>query len=164
MFTLRPVVESDLPALLELIRELAEYEKLEHKVCAREADLRLALFGERPLAEAIFAEARGAVAGFALYFTTFSTFAGTAGIYLEDLYVRPDFRRLGIGRACFRYLAQVAVERNYGRIAWSVLDWNASAIAFYEDLGAEMMRDWRTMRLGFAELQALAASGAADCK
>ena len=149
---IRPAVDSDTAILLHLIRDLAEYEQLLAAVVATEADLRAALFGPRPCAEAVLAECDGQPAGFALFFTSFSTFVGRPGIYLEDLFVRPAFRRRGIGRALFQHVARVAVERNCGRLEWSVLDWNEPAIQFYRSLGATAMSEWTVFRLAGAEL------------
>jgi GNAT superfamily N-acetyltransferase len=152
-FTIRPARESDAGALIEMIRELAEYERLLDAVVATEESLRQSLFGEHPCAAAIIAESDGGPAGFALYFSTFSTFVGRPGLCLEDLYVRPAFRSRGIGRALFRHVAAEAVERNCGRLEWSVLDWNEPAIAFYRRLGAVPMSDWTTFRLDAAALR-----------
>jgi GNAT superfamily N-acetyltransferase len=145
--SIRPVVESDTAVLLQLIRELAEFERLLDAAVATEADLRTALFGPRPCAEAILAECDGQSAGFALFFTSFSTFVGRPGIYLEDLFVRPAFRRRRIGKALFQHVARLAVERNCGRLEWSVLDWNELAIEFYRSLGAVALSDWTVFRL-----------------
>ncbi|MEX0703553.1 MAG: GNAT family N-acetyltransferase [Planctomycetales bacterium] len=159
MFSLRPAIPADVPVVLGLIRELAEYERLPHEVAATEESLRETLFGARPYAEALVAEADGEVAGFAVFFHNYSTFVGRPGLYLEDLYVRPQFRRRGIGRAFFRELARLAVERGCGRIEWSVLDWNEPALAFYRGLGATPMSDWTVQRLAGAALEAMAADG-----
>ncbi|HEX3997835.1 MAG TPA: GNAT family N-acetyltransferase [Pirellulales bacterium] len=144
---IRPARETDVAHLLAMIRELADYERLLDAVVATEAGLRQALFGEPRSAEALLAEFDGEPAGFALYFQTFSTFVGRPGLWLEDLFVRPAFRRHGIGRALFDRLAAIAVERGYGRMEWTVLDWNASAIDFYRRLGAVPLSDWTTFRL-----------------
>jgi GNAT superfamily N-acetyltransferase len=145
-FTIRAAQSSDAGILLTLIRELAEYERLLDAVVATEDDLRRALFGEERCAEALIAESGGDAAGFALFFTTFSTFVGRPGIWLEDIYVRPAFRRHGIGLALFRQVAALAIERHCGRMEWSVLDWNEPAINFYRRLGATAMSDWTTFR------------------
>jgi len=142
-----PATEADVPAILEFIRGLAEYEKLSHEVKATEAQLREHLFGARPAAEAILARIVGKAVGFALFFTTFSTFAERPGIWLEDLFVLPEHRRKGIGRALLKAVAGIAVERNCGRLEWSVLDWNEPAIKLYQKLGAAAMSDWTTQRL-----------------
>ena len=144
---IRTATTEDVSLILAFIQELAEYEKLSHAVVATEASLRRELFGERPAAEVLIAEVDGAAAGFALFFHNFSTFLSRRGIYLEDLYVRPAFRRLGIGRALLTRLAGIAVERDCGRLEWSVLDWNQSAWRFYESLGATPMDEWTTFRL-----------------
>lgn len=149
----RTAQESDVAILLEMIRELAQYERLLDSVVATEESLRQSLFGDSPCAEAIVAEAGQAAVGFALYFTTFSTFVGKPGLWLEDLYVRPAFRGRGIGRALFQHVATVAMARDCGRLEWSVLDWNEPAIKFYRSLGAAPMSDWTTHRLDAAALR-----------
>jgi GNAT superfamily N-acetyltransferase len=143
----RPAKEQDIDVILQFIRELAEYERLSHEVVANEQLLQQFLFGERPAAEAIIAEYETAPAGFALFFQTLSTFLGRPGIYLEDLYVRPEMRNRGIGKTLLRYIARLAIERGCGRLEWSVLDWNESAVRFYERLGADSMDDWIVYRL-----------------
>jgi GNAT superfamily N-acetyltransferase len=156
---LRPATPADVPALVGLIRELAVYEKLEHLVQATPERLAPHLFGPRPVAEAVVAEAAdGAVVGFALFFTNFSTFLAQPGLYLEDLYVQPAWRGRGIGKALLRHLGALAVERGCGRFEWSVLDWNAPAIGFYEALGATVMPDWRICRVTGPALAAFARS------
>jgi GNAT superfamily N-acetyltransferase len=145
--TIRAAQPPDAALLLELIRELAEYERLASQVVATESDLAASLFGERPAAEAILAEIDGQPAGFAIFFTNFSTFLGRPGLYLEDLFVRPAVRRRGVGKALFLYLARLAVERRCGRFEWSVLDWNQPAIAFYRSLGAMPLVEWTVFRL-----------------
>lgn len=157
MPSLRPAAPADLPLLLSFIRELAEYEKLSHACVATEEKLRASLFGPHPYAEIVIAELDGAPVGFALFFHNYSTFLAQPGIYLEDLYVRPDARGHGVGKALLRHLAKLAVERNCGRVEWSVLDWNAPSIAFYKSLGAAPMDDWTTYRLTGPALAALAA-------
>lgn len=156
---LRPAVRADVPLILAFIRELAEYEKLAHEVVADGAGLAGQLFGERPAAEVVIAEADGQPAGFALFFHNFSTFLGRRGLYLEDLYVRPAFRGRGLGLALMRHLARLAVERGCGRFEWSVLDWNTPAIAFYRRLGAVGLEDWTIQRLSGEALRRLAAEG-----
>jgi GNAT superfamily N-acetyltransferase len=153
---LRPAAPADAALILALVRELAEYERLSHEVVADEASLRAALFCERPPAEVIIAEHAGQPAGFALFFTNFSTFLGRPGIYLEDLFVRPAFRRLGIGAALLAYLAGLAQSRGCGRLEWSVLDWNEPAIRFYRSLGAVPMDEWTVFRVTGPALGALA--------
>jgi GNAT superfamily N-acetyltransferase len=164
-YTLRPAELRDVAAIVQLIRELAEFEKLTHLLQVTPEKLRPHLFGEKPAAEAWVAEVpvaavpRGepAVVAFALFFTNFSTFLAQPGLYLEDLYVKPAHRRLGIGRALLTRLGRLAVERNYGRFEWSVLDWNENAIRFYDKLGATLLPDWRICRLTGAALQQLRA-------
>ncbi len=156
--TIRPARENDAALILSFIRGLAEYEELAHEVIASEQDLRRTLFGEQPSAEVLIAELAGKPAGFALFFTSYSTFLARPGIYLEDLFVLPDFRGLGIGRTLLAFLAAVAVERSVGRLDWSVLDWNEAAIKFYQQLGARGLTDWTQFRLDGAALQRLAES------
>ncbi len=154
---IRPARPDDVPTVLTLIRELARYEKLEHEVVGTEADLREHLFGPRRRAEVLLAEDAGEVAGFALFFHNYSTFLCKPGIYLEDLFVRPEHRRRGHGEALLAALARLAVERGCGRFEWSVLSWNEPAFAFYESLGARRMEDWRVMRVDGDALARLAA-------
>jgi GNAT superfamily N-acetyltransferase len=156
-FTLRAAREDDLEAIVALIAELAAFEKLSHLLEVDASSLRPHLFGARPAAEAIVAEVDGTVVGFALYFTTFSTFLGRPGLWLEDLYVRPAHRQAGSGEALLRRLAAIAVERAYGRFEWCVLDWNEGAVRFYRRLGATVMPDWRLCRVTGDALQQLAA-------
>jgi GNAT superfamily N-acetyltransferase len=144
---IRAATPADVPVLLELIRELATFERLADQVVATEMDLDDSLFGPRPAAEALIAEVDGAVAGFALFFQSFSTFVGRPGLYLEDLYVRPSARRRGVGKALLVRLARLAVARRCGRFEWAVLNWNAAAIAFYRSLGAVSMDGWTVYRL-----------------
>jgi GNAT superfamily N-acetyltransferase len=154
--TIAPAQPDDAGLVLELIRELAAYEKLEDDVTATEDGLRSALFGPSPAAEVRLARWDGSPAGFALFFPNFSTFLGRPGLYLEDLYVKPEHRGRGIGRALLRELAVIARDRGYGRIDWWVLDWNAPAIGFYRRLGAEAMSDWTVFRLSGEALARLA--------
>lgn len=156
---IRPATAADVPLILALIGELADFERLRHEVVATEASLAAALFGERPLAEVLIAEAGPDPAGFALFFTSFSTFLGQPGIYLEDLFVRPAFRGQGVGRALLIELAGLATSRCCGRLEWSVLDWNSKAIGFYESLGARPQNGWTVYRLSGAALAGLGASG-----
>jgi GNAT superfamily N-acetyltransferase len=149
-------VPEDVPLILSFIRKLAEYERLAHAVVASEEGLTEALFGPRPAAEVILTEWEGEPAGFALFFTTFSTFVGRPGLYLEDLFVEPWLRGKGIGKALLLRLAQLAVERGYGRVEWSVLDWNEPAIGFYRSLGAVPMDEWTVYRLSGEALERLA--------
>ncbi len=153
---IRPATVEDVPLLLRLVNELAEYERLAHEVVATEEELQAAMFAPRPYAEAIIADVDGEAAGFALYFHTFSTFVGRPGLYLEDLYVRPAHRRRGIGEALLRRVAAIAHERNCGRLEWAALDWNAPAVSFYKGLGAEPLDDWTTYRVTGEALQRLA--------
>lgn len=151
-----PAVESDVPAILDLIRGLAEYEKLSHVVSATEERLRASLFGERPAAEVLMAHWEDECAGFALFFPNYSTFLAQPGLYLEDLYVKPHLRGRGIGAALLTELAALAVARSCGRVEWAVLDWNAPSIAFYKKLGAVPMDDWTTFRLTGESLHTIA--------
>ena len=152
---------ADVPLILSLIRELADYERMSDHVVATEADVERALFGERPCAEAVIARVGDEVVGFALFFQSFSTFVGRPGLYLEDLYVRPAHRGRGIGRGLLAHLARLAVERGYGRFEWSVLDWNELAISSYRRAGAVPMDEWTVYRLTGEPLRALAAEAAA---
>ena len=145
--TIRSATPADVPLVLRLIRELAAYEKLAHEVVATEADLRATLFGENPRAEVVLASSGGEDVGFALFFHNYSTFLGRPGIYLEDLFVRPQARGKGVGRALLAHLARETVARGCGRLEWAVLDWNADAIGFYRRLGAHAMDDWTVYRL-----------------
>lgn len=145
--SIRPAKPNDLPLVAELIRGLADYEKLAHEVRFDEAVLGEKLFGPRPYAEVIIGEIDGAAMGFALFFHNFSTFEGRPGIYLEDLFVRPEARGAGLGTALLAELARLAVERDCARLEWSVLDWNEPAIGFYKALGARMMDEWTVMRV-----------------
>jgi GNAT superfamily N-acetyltransferase len=144
---IEPATENDLAVILQLIRALAEYERLGHAVVATERDLRETLFGPKPSAEVILARAGQEAVGFAVWFSTYSTFLARPGLYVEDVFVCPEWRGRGIGRALLTYLARVAVARNYGRMEWSVLDWNEPAIRFYRRLGATPMDDWTVFRL-----------------
>jgi GNAT superfamily N-acetyltransferase len=137
----------DVPLLLRLITALAEYERMTDQVVAAEADVRASLFGDTPAAEAVIARVGGEAVGFALWFYNYSTFLGRQGLYLEDLFVLPEQRGRGIGRALLIHLARVAVSRNCGRMEWSVLDWNEPAIRFYRSLGAEPMDEWTVFRV-----------------
>lgn len=151
-----PATEEDLPVILELIHALAEYEKLAHAVTATEARLRSTLFGTRPAAEVLLAHWDGECAGFAVFFSTYSTFLAQPGLYLEDLYVKPPLRGRGIGFALLRYLARVAADRDCGRLEWEVLDCNQPAIGFYERLGAVPLEEWTKYRLTGEALESLA--------
>jgi GNAT superfamily N-acetyltransferase len=153
---IRPAVEADLPIILELIEGLADYERLRHECRATIPLLRESLFGDRPAAEVLIAEADEGAVGFALYFHNYSTFLAQRGIYLEDLFVRPAHRGRGIGHALLVHLAGIAVDRECGRLEWAVLDWNESAIGFYQRLGAHPMPDWTVFRLTGDALHRLA--------
>lgn len=153
-FSLRPARPGDEPALVRLIAGLAEFEQLTHLLAITPAQLTTHLFGPRPVAEALVAQLTGGeLVGFALFFTNFSTFLGKPGLYLEDLFVVPEARRLGIGRALMTALARLTRERDYGRFEWSVLDWNEPAQRFYMQLGATMLPEWRICRLTGPELE-----------
>lgn len=145
--TLRAAEPRDLQAIVGLIGELADFEKLTHLLRVTPEALRPHLFGERPVAESVVAEVDEKVVGFALFFTNFSTFVGRPGLYLEDLYVQPVHRGAGIGQALLEHLAALARQRDYGRFEWSVLDWNAGAIRFYERMGATLLPEWRICRV-----------------
>ena len=153
--TIRPAVQTDLAAVLAFIRELAEYEKMADQVVATEELLREWMF-EKGAAEALIGEVDGEAVGFALFFHNFSTFQGRAGVYLEDLYVRPEYRGRGFGRAFLRRLAAIAAERGCGRLEWSCLDWNTPSIEFYRALGAVPMDDWTVYRVAGESLAGLA--------
>lgn len=157
---IRSATAADVPLILEFIKGLAEYEKLAHEVVADEALLREQLFGESPAkaeAEVVIAYLAGVPVGFALFFHNFSTFLGRRGIYLEDLFVKPEVRGHGVGRALLAHLARLAVERGCGRFEWAVLNWNEPAIKFYESLGAKPMNDWTVYRVTGEALKELAA-------
>ena len=154
--TIRPAEAHELPLVLEFIRELAVYERLEGEVQATTADLAVALFGPRPFAEVVFACLEGEPVGFALFFQNFSTFLGKPGIYLEDLFVRPQARGHGIGRRLLAWLARTTLERGCARLDWAVLDWNLPSIGFYRSLGAVAQDEWTTMRVSGAALERLA--------
>ena len=160
-FMLRPATESDIPTVLRCIRGLAEFERLAHECVATEALLRDSLFGPSPAAEVTLAFDGETPAGFALWFRSYSTFLARPGIYLEDLFVFPEFRGRGLGRTLLESLARTATERGYGRLEWAVLDWNVDAIRFYESLGARPMSDWTTYRVTGGALTALAGSASA---
>ena len=155
-FTLRPAAPADVPAIVGLITELAEFEQLTHLLKVTPQTLHPHLFGPRPVAEAVVAEVAGTVVAFALFFTNFSTFLAQPGLYLEDLYVQPAHRRTGLGKALLEHLGALAVERGYGRFEWSVLDWNENAIRFYQRMGATVMPDWRICRVTGEALQRFA--------
>lgn len=154
-FEIRPATIDDVPVIYTFIKGLAEYEKLAHEVVASEEILRQTLFGQRPYAEVVIAYYRQQPVGFALFFHNFSTFLGRPGIYLEDLFVQPEFRSKGFGRKLLAYLARLTRERNCGRLEWSVLDWNEPAIRFYKSLGAKPMDEWTIFRVTGAALDNL---------
>ena len=158
---IRPATPADLPLIAELIRALAEYEKLAGKVRFDEAVLGEKLFGPRPYAEVLIGEVDNEAQGFALFFHNFSTFEGRPGIYLEDLFVRPEARGRGLGKALLTELARLAVERGCARLEWWVLDWNEPSIGFYTSLGARPMDEWTVMRVDGSALSALAGDRAA---
>ena len=153
---IRAATAADIAVIREMIVELAVYEREPDAVKASEAGLHAALFGAQPLAEAVVAEIAGEAVGLALFFTSFSTWAGKGGIYLEDLFVRPQARGVGVGKALLVHLAGIAVARGHARFEWSVLDWNAPAIGFYEGLGAVMQDEWTKMRVEGKALAKLA--------
>jgi GNAT superfamily N-acetyltransferase len=154
---IRPAVAEDVPLIFSFVKELAAYERLSHEVVATEDGLREELFGDRPVAEVILAYLGSTPVGFALFFHNMSTFVGRRGLYLEDLYVRPEYRGRGFGRAMLLYLARLAKQRRCGRFEWAVLDWNEPAIAFYKTLGAVPMDQWTVFRLTGEALELLAA-------
>jgi GNAT superfamily N-acetyltransferase len=145
--TLRFATADDVPVILEFIKELADYEKLSHEVIASEELLKKSLFGERQIAEVIIADYMSQPVGFTLFFHNFSTFLGKPGLYIEDIYIQPEHRGRGIGRTILAYLAKLAVERDCGRLEWSVLDWNINAINFYIELGAQAIDEWTVFRI-----------------
>jgi len=155
--SIRSATPDDLPLIADLIRALADYEKLADEVRFDEAVLGAKLFGARPYAEVLIGELDGGPQGFALFFHNFSTFEGKPGVYLEDLFVRPEARGSGLGKALLARLAALAVERDCARLEWSVLDWNEPAIGFYRKLGARLMDEWTVMRVDGAALASLGA-------
>lgn len=156
--TIRAADVGDVPALLGLVRELAEYERLPHAVVATEASLAASLFGERPEAEALIAEGEEGPVGLAVFFSNYSTFLGRSGIYLEDLYVRPELRGQGIGTRLLAEVAKRAVERGCQRLEWAVLDWNEPSIQFYKSLGAKPLGEWTTFRMTAEAIAKLAGA------
>ena len=154
--TIRPATAADLPLIAQFIRDLAEYEKLAHEVRFDEAALGGRLFGARPYAEVLIGEIDGTPQGFALFFHNFSTFEGKPGVYLEDLFVRPEARGSGLGKALLKRLAAIAIERDCARLEWWVLDWNEPSIQFYKALGAKLMDEWTVMRVDGGSLHDLA--------
>lgn len=154
--SIRPATPADLPLIAQLIRDLADYEKLLHEVRFDEAVLGQKLFGQRPYAEVVIGEIDGAPQGFALFFHNFSTFEGKPGVYLEDLFVRPEARGVGAGKALLARLAQRCVDAELGRLEWAVLNWNTPSIAFYDSLGATAKTEWTVRRLDGEALERLA--------
>lgn len=157
MVSIRAAEQGDVSALFALILELAQYEHLEDAVTGSADALKEHLFGDPPYVEALVAEIDQQIVGYALFFTSYSTFLTQPGLYLEDLYVQKHHRGQGVGKALLKQVAKLVAERNYGRLEWSVLDWNESAIAFYETLGATVLPDWRTCRVTGAALTTLAS-------
>jgi len=154
-YSIRPAIEPDIPAILALIRELAEFERLLHEVESTEESLRIALFGKQPAAAALLAMVGEEAAGYAIYFRTFSTFVGRPGIFLEDLYVRPQFRKQGLGRALLEAVARVSVDLGGGRLEWNALEWNENALQFYRSLGAKVRDEWVLLRMTGTEIQSM---------
>ena len=157
-FTIRPAAPTDCRAIHELLMELAEFEKITHLVESTPTSTRLALFGDQPSAEALVVEIDGATVGTAVFFHNYSTFVGKQGLYLEDLYITPEHRGKGIGQEVLKELARLAVERDCGRMEWTVLDWNERAIEFYEKLGGEILNGWRVVRLDAEKIKTLAGA------
>lgn len=153
---IRAATPLDVPSILGLIQELAEYEKLRDSCISTESLVHEALFGSNPSAKSVVVEISGEVIGFALYFTNFSTFLGRTGMYLEDVYVKPEYRNRGIGKQILKKLATICLERGYGRFEWSVLDWNEPSIKFYKSLGAVAMDEWTVYRLSGEALRSFA--------
>jgi GNAT superfamily N-acetyltransferase len=160
-FTISLAAEADVPILLTMIRELAEFERLAQEMVIGAELLRAALFGERPVATALLARAEDAVAGYAIYYRTFSTFVGRPGVFLEDIYVRPDFRQHGLGRALLEAVAKHCVELGGGRLEWNALHWNENALRFYRGLGARVLDDWVLLRLNPEQVVKLESAAAA---
>ena len=156
-FEITSITSAEIPELLKLIRELARFERLEHEVEATVASLRKALFGPQPVAGALLARCDGKAVGYAIHFSTFSSFVGRPGLWLEDLYVRPKFRQRGVGRQLIEAVARIAAERNCGRFEWTALNWNKNALDFYRRLGAKALDEWVLIRLDSHGLRRLAA-------
>lgn len=161
-FNIRPVVPEDMGGLLQLIRELAAFERLEHEVQATEDSLRYSFFGQHPSAGALLARCGDDLAGYAIYFFTFSSFVGRTGLWLDDVYVRPDFRGQRLGGALLRAVARAGVERNCGRFEWTALNWNEKALSFYKKIGAQTLNEWVLLRLDAAGMQKLARTESFD--
>jgi GNAT superfamily N-acetyltransferase len=156
--TIQAVAPEDIPSLLELIRELARFEKLEHQLAATVESLRESIFGPKAVASALLAREAGELAGYAIYFFTFSSFVGRRGLWLEDVYVRPQLRRRGIGRKLIEAVARVAAEQNCERFEWTALNWNQNALDFYRKLGAQVMDEWVLLRVNAEGILKIAAS------
>jgi GNAT superfamily N-acetyltransferase len=161
MLNIRPATVDDISLILHFVRELAIYERAEHEVLATEEDMRQAIFGENARVDAVICENDDEPIGFAVYFFNFSTWLGKLGLFLEDLYVTPECRGIGAGKALLQHLARVAVDNDCGRFEWNVLDWNEPSIRFYESLGARPLKEWIGYRLTGAELRALASEATA---
>jgi len=157
-FTINSASESDVPILLAMIRELAEFERLTHELEVTAGSLRSALFGERPVAAALLARVDGAPAGYAVYYHTFSTFVGRPGVFLDDIYVRPEFRKRGIGRALLEAVAKIGMEIGGGRFEWIALRWNENAFRFYRSLGAKVEDEWALLRMNNREVRNLVSA------
>jgi GNAT superfamily N-acetyltransferase len=160
--TITAAEESDVPAILEMILELAEFEHLAPEVKTNAEMLRVALFKGQPVAWALMGRVNDVPAGYAIYYRTFSTFVGRPGIYLEDIYVRPQFRKCGLGRAMLEAVARASVDLGGGRLEWMALDWNENALRFYRGLGAKVLGDWRLLRMTGEEVRGLVAEGKAE--
>ncbi len=156
-FQIKPAIPQDVPALLEMIHELARFERLEDEVEATLESLLESLFGPHPVAGALLARHGNQLAGYAIYFFTFSSFVGRAGLWLDDLYVRPAFRRKGLGRELLLRTAEVAARHRCGRLEWTALRWNEGALRFYEEIGARRLKEWITLRLGESGIKSLAS-------
>jgi len=159
-FTINSATTKDLTPLLAMIRELAEFERLTHELEVTADSLRAALFGERPVAAGLLVRVDGAPAGYAVYYRTFSTFVGRPGIFLDDIYVRPEFRKRGIGRALLEAVAKIGMELGGGRLEWTALRWNENALRFYRSLGAKVMDEWVLLRMNGNEVRNLVGAKA----
>ena len=159
-FTINPATDADVPALLDMIRELAEFEQLAHELQVTADSLHDALFGKDACARALVARMNGEAAGYAIFYRTFSSFVGRPGIFLDDLYVRPAFRKLGIGRALLTRVAQTGAELGGGRFEWITLRWNENAFRFYRSIGASVMNDWALLRMNGREVRKLVSAKA----
>ncbi len=159
--TINPITPDEIPVLLELIRELAQFEHLEHELEATTQSLHESIFGQHAVAGALLAHENGVVAGYAIYFFTFSSFLGRRGVWLEDVYVRPPFRHRGVGRRLIEVVARIGTEHNCGRFEWTVLNWNQAALEVYQKMGAQVMNEWVLLRLNTESMQKLASSESA---